>query len=86
MHDRSPDDLVLTSNHNSVNEYSLRWGFEEACHRAAIVYGETKRGGIIWTIFVDLRYEVTCEGRPTVARTAFRNTAQYQVSINPLVQ
>src|SRR4051812_33406263 len=48
MQDRSPDDLVFTSNHNSVNEYSLRWGFEEACHRAGIVYGETKRGGIIW--------------------------------------
>ena len=48
MHDRSPDDLVLTSNHNSVNEYSLRWGFEVAWHRAGIVYGETKRGGIIW--------------------------------------
>lgn len=48
MQDRSPDESVFASAHNSVNEYSLRWGFEEACHRAGIVYGETKRGGIIW--------------------------------------
>lgn len=48
MQDRSPADLVFDANHNDVNAYSLRWGFEEACRRAEIVYGETKPGGIIW--------------------------------------
>lgn len=45
---RSPDGLVFDANHNGVNEHSLKWGFEEACTRAGIVYGETKPGGIIW--------------------------------------
>jgi len=31
-----------------VNEYSLRWGFEEACKRAEIVFGGVNPGGIIW--------------------------------------
>jgi integrase len=48
MQDRSPADLVFDPKHNGVNEYSLKWAFEEACTRAEIVYGETKRGGIIW--------------------------------------
>jgi len=48
MQDRSPTGLVFDAKHNGVNEYSLRWGFEAACTRAGIVYGETKRGGIIW--------------------------------------
>ncbi len=48
MQDRSPAGLVFDGNHNDVNAYSLRWGFEEACRRAEIVYGETKPGGIIW--------------------------------------
>ncbi len=52
MQDRSPSGLVFDPSHNGVNEYSLKWGFEEACKRAEIVYGETKRGGIIWTICV----------------------------------
>lgn len=39
---------MFNADHNGVNEYSLRWGFEEACSRAEIVYGETKPGGIIW--------------------------------------
>lgn len=48
IQDRSPSGLVFDPSHNGVNEYSLKWGFEEACKRAEIVYGETKRGGIIW--------------------------------------
>jgi integrase len=32
----------------SVCAGGRKWGFEEACTRAGIVYGETKPGGIIW--------------------------------------
>jgi integrase len=45
---RSPDGLVFDVKHNGVNEHWLKRGFEEACTRAGIVYGETKPGGIIW--------------------------------------
>jgi len=31
-----------------VNDYALRWGFEETCTRAEIAFGETVPGGIIW--------------------------------------
>jgi integrase len=48
IQNRSPAGLVFDADHNGVNEYSLKWGFEEACKRAEIVYGETKAGGIIW--------------------------------------
>jgi integrase len=48
MQDRSPGGLVFDASHNGVNEYSLKWGFEEVCKRAEIVYGETKAGGIVW--------------------------------------
>ncbi len=48
MQDRSPEEFVFDANHNGVNEHSLKVGFEEACTRAEIVYGETKPGGIIW--------------------------------------
>jgi len=48
MEGRSADGLVFDANHNGVNEHSLKWGFEEACTKAGIVYGETKAGGIIW--------------------------------------
>jgi len=48
MQDRSPAGFVFDADRNGVNEISLRWGFEEACGRAEIVYGETKPGGIIW--------------------------------------
>ncbi len=48
MQDRSPAGFVFDADHNGVSEYSLKWGFEEACKRAQIVYGETKAGGIIW--------------------------------------
>jgi hypothetical protein len=48
--DCSPAELVLEGHHNGVNEYSLRWGFEEACKRAGIVYGEAMPRGIICTI------------------------------------
>ena len=48
MQDRSPQEFVFDANHNGVNEHSLKVGFEEACTRAEIVYGETKPGGIIW--------------------------------------
>ena len=39
---------MFDADHNGVNEYSLKWGFEEACKRAEIVYGEAKAGGIVW--------------------------------------
>ncbi len=48
MQGRSSEGFVFDVNHNGVNEHSLKWGFEEACTRAEIVYGETKPGGIIW--------------------------------------
>ena len=48
IQNRSPAGLVFNANHNAVNEYSLKWGFEEACKRAEIAYCETKAGGIIW--------------------------------------
>lgn len=48
MQDRSPAGLVFDADHNGVNDYSLKRGFEEACKRAEVVYGETKPGGIIW--------------------------------------
>jgi len=36
-------------NANEVNDYALRWGFEEACTRAKIAFGETVPGGISGT-------------------------------------
>ena len=45
---RGLDDLVFDKDANGVNEYMLRWGFETACKRAGIPFGETTPGGIIW--------------------------------------
>ena len=45
---RGLDDLVFDKDANGVNEYMLRWGFETACQRAGIPFGETTPGGIIW--------------------------------------
>ena len=45
---RISDELVFEKDVNEVNDYALRWGFEEACTRAEIVVGETVPGGIIW--------------------------------------
>lgn len=45
---RGSDEFVFDKDVNEVNEYALRWGFEEACKRAQIVFGETVPGGIIW--------------------------------------
>ena len=45
---RGLDDLVFDKDANGVNEYMLRWGFEEACKRAGVLFGETIPGGIIW--------------------------------------
>ncbi|HEY9503731.1 MAG TPA: tyrosine-type recombinase/integrase [Pyrinomonadaceae bacterium] len=41
-------EFVFDRDANGVNEYSLRWGFEEACKRAEIVFGGVNPGGIIW--------------------------------------
>ena len=46
--DRVSDEFVFDKDVNEVNEYALRWGFEEACTRAEIAFGETVPGGIIW--------------------------------------
>jgi len=46
--DRASDEFVIDKDVNEVNDYSLRWGFEEACTRAEIAFGETVPGGIIW--------------------------------------
>ncbi|HEV8429363.1 MAG TPA: tyrosine-type recombinase/integrase [Pyrinomonadaceae bacterium] len=46
--DRTSDEFVFDKDVNEVNEYALRWGFEAACTRAEIVFGETVPGGIIW--------------------------------------
>jgi integrase len=46
--DRASDEFVFDKNANEVNDYALRWGFEEACTRAEIAFGETVPGGIIW--------------------------------------
>jgi len=46
--DRAPDEFVFDKAANEVNDYALRWGFEEACTRAELAYGETVPGGIIW--------------------------------------
>lgn len=46
--DRAPDEFVFDKDANEVNDYTLRWGFEEACTRAEIAFGETVPGGIIW--------------------------------------
>jgi integrase len=46
--DRASDEFVFDKNANEVNNYALRWGFEEACTRADIAFGETVSGGIIW--------------------------------------
>lgn len=45
---RGLDDLVFDKDANGVNEYMLRWGFETACKRGGIPFGETTPGGIIW--------------------------------------
>jgi integrase len=45
---RASDELVFDKNANEVNDYALRWGFEEACTRSEIAFGETVPGGIIW--------------------------------------
>jgi len=45
---RASDEFVFDKNANEVNDYALRWGFEEACTRAEIAFGETVPGGIIW--------------------------------------
>jgi integrase len=46
--DRTSDGFVFDKDANEVNDYALRWGFEEACARAEIAFGETVPGGIIW--------------------------------------
>jgi integrase len=46
--DRALDEFVFDKNANEVNDYALRWGFQEACKRAEIPFGETVPGGIIW--------------------------------------
>jgi integrase len=46
--DRTSDEFVFDKDVNEVNDYSLRWGFEEACTRAEIAFVETVPGGIIW--------------------------------------
>jgi len=33
--------LFFDKDVNEVNDYALRWGFEEVCTRAEIVFGET---------------------------------------------
>jgi len=46
--DRTSDEFIFDKNANEVNDYALRWGFEEACMRAEIAFGKTVPGGIIW--------------------------------------
>ena len=46
--DRTSDEFVFDKAANEVNDYALRWGFEEACTRAEIPFGETVPGGINW--------------------------------------
>lgn len=46
--DRASDEFVFDKDVNEVNDYELRWGFQEACTRAEIAFGETVAGGIIW--------------------------------------
>jgi integrase len=48
VQDRLPSEFLFSRDSNGVNEYSLRWGFEEACKKAEIAFGETVPGGIIW--------------------------------------
>jgi len=45
---RASDEFVFNKNANDANDYALRWGFEEACKRAKIAFGETVPGDIIW--------------------------------------
>lgn len=45
---RASDEFVFDKDVNAVNDYELRWGFEEACKRADIPFGENVPGGIIW--------------------------------------
>ena len=44
--DRASDEFVFDKDVNEVNDYALRWGFEEACTRAEIAFGETVPGGL----------------------------------------
>lgn len=46
--ERQGSEFVFTLDSNWVTRYTLRRGFELACERAGIVFGETKDGGIIW--------------------------------------
>jgi len=43
-HGRASDAFVFDKDVNEVNDYALRWGFEEACTRAEITFGETAPG------------------------------------------
>jgi len=60
--DRTSDEFIFDKNANEVNDYALRWGFEEACMRAEIAFGKTVPGGIIWP---DLRRTLQPDFEPT---------------------
>jgi integrase len=49
LRERASNDFIFAKDHNGVSNYSLKWGFEEACKRAQIAYGETNPDeGMIW--------------------------------------
>jgi len=49
-------DLVFSMERNGVSYAAIKGGFETACDKAGITYGQTKPGGITWH---DLRHTFT---------------------------
>jgi integrase len=53
MQDAPANELIFTLERNGVTKATIKSGFPKACERAAIVYGLTNSGGLIWH---DLRH------------------------------
>jgi integrase len=47
--DRASEELIFDKDVNEVNDYALRWGFEEACTRADIAFREPFQAGLSGT-------------------------------------
>lgn len=102
LRERASTENVFTVEHNGVSKHSLKWGFEEACKRAKIAYGQTNpEGGIIWhdlrrTFATRLRangvheYDIKYllgHSIPGVTKTYARETiAALQAAVNKLTE
>ncbi len=53
IQDAKPDELIFSYERNGVSHATIRRGFEEACKRGNVTYGQSKSGGVVWH---DLRH------------------------------